>query len=106
MTEEEFARHQEKIGGLCDRIEAVMRQLPLDARSEKHVDDRVLRLVMVATSDYAIPRGDKAAIRALETLGKQFAKTLETLRNLPLEAERLFIGRGVIQFAMTSRLRI
>lgn len=94
MTEEEFARHQEKIGRLCDRIEAVMRQLPLDARSEKHVDDRVLRLVMVATSDYAIPRGDKAALRALETLGKQFAKTLETFRKLPLEAEEALQSTG------------
>jgi hypothetical protein len=51
-------------------------------------------LVNASMNDYAVSRGDMAAIRALDTLAKQLTKAGETLAAVPLEAEDALMRAG------------
>ena len=98
--ESSFIKRVEDIRKQRERLEAVLRSLPVPPECEQPIKDDLgylnreehirayaENLSLVAESDYAVPRGDKASIRALDTLSKHLAKVRETFAALPLEAE-------------------
>jgi hypothetical protein len=98
-AEEAFERTVAESRRLRERVEAVMRQLSVLEASEGRVSDLSLDVVIAARGDYAVSRGDKAAIRALDTLIKELEKVRETLNTLPLEAEDALEKTGGYSFA-------
>ncbi len=104
---ETTARWVELVKKRYAQAEAVLRSLPVPPKCErpirdnlgylnreKHIRAYAENLSLVAESDYAVPRGDKASIRALDTLNKHLAKARETLAALPLEAENALERTG------------
>jgi len=105
--ESSFTKRVKDIRKQRERLEAVLRSLPVPPECEQPIKDDLgylnremhirayaENLSLVAGSDYAVPRGDKASIRALDTLSKHLAKVRETLAALPLEAENALERTG------------
>jgi prefoldin subunit 5 len=98
-AKEAFERKAAESRRLRERVEAVMRQLPVLEASENRIRALASEVGFAARGDYAVSRGDKAAIRALDTLIKELEKVRETLNTLPLEAENALEKTGGYSFA-------
>jgi hypothetical protein len=109
MTEDEaFERKVNELRKQIDRIEAVMRQLPLLPEQEEHVRGLSSNVVVAARGDYAVSRGDKAAIRALDTLSKKLRELWDIFNVLPLEAEQALKetgGLGLVEIPFEDLVR-
>ncbi len=88
--ESAFTKRVEDLRRKRERLEAVLRSLPVPPECEqpikdplnylnrenreKHIRAYATNICMVAEGDYPVSRGDKAAIRALDMLSKQLTK--------------------------------